>query len=149
MNKCAIIEELEREQLKKDIPDFSIGDTISVHIRIIEGEKERIQVFTGTVIARKGGGASETISLHRIAYGEGMERVFLINSPRIAKIEVVRKGKTRRSKLYHLRGKYGRAAKLAGLMEGRRIIRNPVKKETVVEVSDSQEVPEEEAPIEE
>ena len=121
MSKCALIEELELGQLKKDIPDFNVGDTLSVHLRIIEGEKERIQIFTGTVIARKGSGGSETLSLHRVAYGEGMERVFILNSPRIAKIEVIRRGKARRSKLYYLRGTYGKASKVKGLIDGRRV----------------------------
>lgn len=111
MSRSQIIEKLEKKQLKK-VASFSIGDTIRVHTRIIEGEKERIQVFTGTVIARKGAGLSETFSLHRVAYGEGMERVFLLNSPRIAKIEVMKKGRVRRSKLYYLRGTSGKASKV-------------------------------------
>ena len=113
MSRGALIEEIESKFLKNDIPDFRIGDTISVHTRIIEGAKERIQVFTGTVIARKGYGLSETVSLHRVAYGEGMERVFLLHSPRIAKIDIVRQGKVRRSKLYYLRGTKGKKAKVA------------------------------------
>ncbi len=116
MSKAIIIQELEKEALKSDLPSFGIGDTIRVSIRIIEGEKERIQVFTGTVIARKGSGISETFTLHRIAYGEGMERVFLLNSPRIAKIELERKGKVRRAKLYYLKGKTGKAAKVKAKM---------------------------------
>lgn len=107
-----LMEDLEREQRKKDIPQFAVGDTVSVHQRIIEGNKERVQVFTGTVIARKGGGLSETLSIHRVAYGEGMERVFLLHSPRIARIEVVRRGRVRRAKLYYLRGKKGKQAKV-------------------------------------
>src|SRR4029079_16427930 len=89
-----------------------VGDTIRVHTRIIEGEKERIQVFTGTVIARKGSGLSETFSVHRVAYGEGMERVFLLHSPRISKIEVIKEGHVRRSKLYYLRGTSGKKSKI-------------------------------------
>lgn len=112
MSKNALIEKIQSEQLKKDIPSFRIGDTIRVHTRIIEGQKERIQVFTGTVIARKGSGLSETFSLHRVAYGEGMERVFPLHSPRIAKIEVAKEGEVRRAKLYYLRGKSGKAAKV-------------------------------------
>ena len=87
MSRLNVVQKLEQDQLKKDITPFRVGDTICIHTRIIEGEKERIQVFTGTVIARKGYGLSETFSVHRVAYGEGMERVFLLNSPRIAKIE--------------------------------------------------------------
>jgi large subunit ribosomal protein L19 len=112
MSKIAIMEKLEAKQQKRKVEEFRIGDTVRVHTRIIEGEKERIQVFTGTVIARKGSGASETFSVHRVAYGEGMERVFLVHSPRIAKIEVVKEGRVRRSKLYYLRGTSGKAAKV-------------------------------------
>ncbi|MCH9633912.1 MAG: 50S ribosomal protein L19 [Chlamydiae bacterium] len=112
MSKNPIIQELEKEALKTDIPEFNIGDTVKVHTRIIEGAKERIQVFAGTVIARKGTGISETFSLHRVAYGEGMERVFVLNSPRIARIELMRRGKVRRAKLYYLRGTAGKAAKV-------------------------------------
>ena len=112
MSRDALLEEIETSQLKTDIPHFNVGDTIKVHIRIIEGEKERIQVFTGTVIARKGSGLSETFSMYRVAYGAGMERVFSLHSPRIAKIELVRSGKVRRAKLYYLRGAAGKAAKV-------------------------------------
>jgi large subunit ribosomal protein L19 len=107
-----LIEEYDREQLKKDDPEFEIGDTVRVSTRIIEGEKERIQVFQGTVIARKGHGLSETFSLHRVSYGEGMERVFYLHSPRIVKIQIVKKGHVRRSKLYYLRGRTGKQAKV-------------------------------------
>lgn len=120
MGKTAIINKLEKEQLKNDIPHFAVGDTIKVHTRIIEGNKERVQVFTGTVIARKGTGLSETFSVHRIAFGEGMERVFLLHSPRIAKIEVIKHGDVRRAKLYYLRGTSGKAAKVKGRVGGAR-----------------------------
>ncbi|MCH9632540.1 MAG: 50S ribosomal protein L19 [Chlamydiae bacterium] len=116
MSKNPIIQELEQVSLKSDIPDFSIGDTVKVHTRIVEGAKERIQIFTGTVIARKGTGVSETFSIHRVAYSEGMERVFLLNSPMIAKIELMRRGKVRRAKLYYLRGTQGKAAKVKAKM---------------------------------
>lgn len=112
MSREALLEAIEAGQLKRDIPRFNVGDTIKVHIRIIEGEKERTQVFTGTVIARKGSGLSETFSVYRIAYGTRMERVFSLHSPRISKIEVVRCGKVRRAKLYYLRGTAGKAAKV-------------------------------------
>lgn len=108
----ALIDEYNDEQLKADIPEFEIGDTIRVSTRIVEGEKERVQVFQGTVIARKGRGLSETFSLHRVSYGEGMERVFFIHSPRIVKVQVVKKGDVRRAKLYYLRGKTGKKAKV-------------------------------------
>lgn len=112
MSQSALIEELESSQLKKDIPDFNVGDTIKVHIRIIEGSKERIQIFTGTVIARRGKGLSETFSVYRVAYNTGMERIFSLHSPRIGQIEIVRKGKVRRAKLYYIRGAMGKAAKV-------------------------------------
>lgn len=112
MSKLALLKKLEKEQLKKVAPSFRVGDTVRIHTRIIEGEKERIQVFTGTVIARKGSGLSETFTVHRVAYGEGMERVFLVNSPRISKIEVMKEGDVRRGKLYYLRGTSGKASKV-------------------------------------
>lgn len=112
MSRTPLIEELEKAYLKKDVPAFKIGDTVRVQMRIIEGEKERTQAFTGTVIAKKGCGLSETFSLYRHAYGSNMERVFLLHSPMIAQIEVVRAGKVRRAKLYHLRGRSGKATKV-------------------------------------
>ena len=118
MSKNPIIQKFENEQMKKSIPEFRVGDTLCVHTRIIEeGGKERLQMFTGTVIARKGDGVSETVSLHRIAYGEGMERVVYLHSPLIAKLELVKKGRVRRSKLYYLRGTSGKAAKVKGRYE--------------------------------
>lgn len=120
MSKSAVIQKLEKKQLKKDVGDFRIGDTVRIHTRIIEGQKERIQMFTGTVIARKGTGLSETFSVHRVAYGEGMERVFPLHSPRIAKIEVIKEGDVRRSKLYYLRGTSGKASKVKKLLGARK-----------------------------
>lgn len=120
MSQGALIDEIENEQLKKDIPAFQVGDTIKIHIRIIEGEKERTQIFTGTVIARKGSGISETFSVYRVAYGTGAERIFSLHSPRIAKIEVVRQGKVRRAKLYYLRGTAGKASKVKEKIGGKR-----------------------------
>lgn len=120
MSRNAIIQKLESQQVKKNIPSFRVGDTVRVHTRIIEGDKERVQVFTGTVIARKGSGLSETFSVHRVAYGEGMERVFMLHSPRIAKIEVTKEGHVRRSKLYYLRGTSGKKSKVKGRHGGRR-----------------------------
>ncbi len=115
-----LIAELEADQLKEKIPAFRIGDTVKVSTKIVEGEKERIQVFQGTVIARKGSGLSETFSLHRVSYDEGMERVFYLHSPRITNIEVVKRGDVRRAKLYDLRGKTGKAAKVQEKIQGRR-----------------------------
>ncbi|MBS3904452.1 MAG: 50S ribosomal protein L19 [Simkania sp.] len=121
MIQCKEIQALEEKQLKSSIPEFSVGDTLNIHTRIIEGEKERIQLFTGTVIARKGGGLSETVSLYRVAYGAGIERVFSIHSPRIAKIEVARRGKVRKAKLYYLRGASGKKAKVQGRIGGKAV----------------------------
>ncbi len=112
MKQNKVIQELEGQMLKKDLPAFRVGDTLTVHTKVVEGEKERIQMFTGTVIARRGSGLSETIALYRVSYGAGMERVFLIHSPRVAKVEVVKSGKVRKSKLYHIRGASGKAAKV-------------------------------------
>ncbi|MCX6988541.1 MAG: 50S ribosomal protein L19 [Chlamydiae bacterium] len=116
MKQCQIIQELAAGLLKSNIPDFRVGDTVSVHTRIIEGEKERLQVFTGTVIARKGSCLSETFSIYRVSYGSGMEKVFMVHSPRIAKIEVIKMGDVRRGKLYYLRGVSGKAAKVKELI---------------------------------
>ncbi len=118
MGRNALIEAVEQGQLKKDIPSFRVGDTVKVDIRIVEeGGKERVQSFSGTCIARKGTGISETFSLHRIAYGEGMERVIFLHSPLVVGIEVVRHGTARRGKLYYLRGTSGKAAKVKGRYE--------------------------------
>ncbi len=130
MSRTAVIEKLEQKQFKKNVDNFSVGDTIRIHTRIIEGQKERIQVFTGTVIARKGVGTSETFSVHRVAYGEGMERVFLLHSPRIAKIEVVKEGQVRKSKLYYLRGTSGKASKVKARIGSRRTVQDKVSSET-------------------
>jgi len=137
MSKLAVIQKLEAKQLKKNTAQFRIGDSIRVHTRIIEGEKERIQVFTGTVIARKGAGVSETFSVHRVAYGEGMERVFLLHSPRIAKIEVIKEGDVRRSKLYYLRGTSGKASKVKARI-GTRPSKATQAAEEVVEVENEE-----------
>lgn len=105
-----IIKAIESEQLKSDIPEFRPGDTVKVHAKIKEGQRERIQIFEGIVIKRQNGGLRETFTVRRIAYGVGVERTFPVHSPMIAKIEVVRKGKVRRAKLYYLRGKIGKQA---------------------------------------
>lgn len=112
MSKAPVIQEIENDYMKKEVPSFNIGDTICVNTRIIEGEKERIQAFTGTVVAKKGSGVSETFTVYRTAYGSSMDRVFLLHSPRISSIEVVRSGKVRRAKLYYLRGRSGKSAKV-------------------------------------
>lgn len=112
MSRSPVIEEIESSYLKEKVPAFNVGDTVRVQTRIIEGDKERMQAFLGTVIAKKGQGLSETFTLYRTAYGSSMERVFLLHSPRIAEIEVVRPGKVRRAKLYYLRGRSGKKAKV-------------------------------------
>ena len=106
----SIIEKIESEQLKKDVPQFQVGDTIRVHTRVIEGDKERIQVYSGIVIGRKGTGLNANFTVRRVSYGEGVERVFPVNSPRIAKIEIERKGDVRRAKLNYLRKRKGKSA---------------------------------------
>jgi large subunit ribosomal protein L19 len=108
----ALIDMIEKAQIKSDYPEFSIGDTLDIHTRIIDGNNERIQVFTGTIIARKGRGLSETISLYRVSYGAGIERVFMLNSPKIAKIVVAKKGVNRKAKLYRIRGEFGKKANI-------------------------------------
>ena len=112
MSKMPIVQELEADYMKKEIPSFKIGDTVCVNTRIVEGEKERLQAFTGTVVARKGSGLSETFTIYRTAYGSSMDRVFMVHSPIVSSIEVIRSGKVRRAKLYYLRGRSGKAAKL-------------------------------------
>lgn len=99
-------------QLKSELPVVNIGDTVKVHVKIKEGDRERIQVFEGTVIARRGGGISESFTVRRVSYGVGVERVFPIHSPNVEKVVVVRRGKVRRSKLYYLRSRSGKAAKV-------------------------------------
>ena len=106
------IKQLEQEQAKTDLPEFRVGDTVRVHYRIKEGSRERIQVFEGTVIQSEGGSTNETFTVRRLSYGVGVERVFLVHSPRVEKIEVTRKGKVRRAKLNYLRTRVGKAAKV-------------------------------------
>ena len=103
---------ISQGSLKETLPKFSIGDTVKVHVRIKEGEKSRIQLFEGTVIAMKHGGVHETFTVRRVAHGVGVERVFPLHSPSVENVEIVREGKVRRAKLYYLRGKVGKAAKV-------------------------------------
>jgi large subunit ribosomal protein L19 len=107
-----ILEAVEQPHLKSDPPQFEVGDTVDVHTRIIEGEKERIQVFSGTIIMRKGRGINETFTVRRIVNNEGVERIFPLHSPFIAKVAVRRGGRTRRAKLYYLRDRVGKAVRL-------------------------------------
>ena len=107
-----LIKELSKETLQNEVPSVQIGDTVRVHVKVKEGSRERIQVFEGTVIAKKHGGIEETITVRRISYGIGVEKVFPVHSPSIATIEVVRSGDVRRAKLYYLRGRVGKGAKV-------------------------------------
>lgn len=112
MNAQEIIASIEAEQLKNDIPVIHVGDTVRIGVRIREGGKERIQPYEGTVIAMRNGGVNETITVRRIFQGVGVERVFLLHSPRVADIKVLRRGKARRAKLYYLRDRVGKATRL-------------------------------------
>ena len=107
-----IIDQIEKENLKNEVPVFAVGDTVKVSVKVIEGAKERIQNYEGIVIAKKNGGIRETFTVRRISYGIGVERTFPVHSPKIAGITVVKRGKVRRAKLYYLRNLYGKAAKI-------------------------------------
>jgi large subunit ribosomal protein L19 len=107
-----LIHSLEQEQVKKDIARFNPGDTVRIHVKVVEGTRERIQVFEGVVIRRKGGGIGETFTVRRVSYGVGVERTFPLHSPKIDRIEVVRRGRVRRARLYYLRGLRGKAARI-------------------------------------
>ena len=107
-----LIDVIDQTQLRGDVPDFRIGDTVDVHQKILDGQKERVQVFSGTVIARSGGGVRETFTVRRLVQGEGVERIFPVHSPRIAKIEVKKAGLVRRAKLFYLRDRVGKATKI-------------------------------------
>lgn len=115
-----LINVAEGKQLKEDIPQFNVGDTVDVHVRIIEGEKKRVQVFNGTVIARKGSGINETFTVRRIVNNEGVERIFPIHSPSVVKVDVTRSGYIRRSKLYFLRKRTGKGVRLREMWAGRK-----------------------------
>ena len=107
-----LIRSIENEQMKKDIPDFRPGDTVRVHVKVVEGTRERIQVFEGIVMKKKGGSSKETFTVRRVSYGVGTERIFPVHSPKIDKIEVVRKGSVRRAKLNYLRKRKGKSARV-------------------------------------
>jgi large subunit ribosomal protein L19 len=108
------MEVVEREQLRTDLPDFRVGDTVKVHVKIVEGEKERIQPFEGVVIRKKGGGIRSTFTVRKISYGIGVERIFPTHSPRLDRIDVLSRGKVRRAKLFYLRNLKGKAARIRG-----------------------------------
>lgn len=112
VSQMNIIEQIEKENLKAEVPSFKVGDTVRVSVKVIEGTRERIQVFEGIVIAKKHGGIRESFTVRRISFGIGVERTFPIHSPKITKVEVVRKGIVRRAKLYYLRERTGKAAKV-------------------------------------
>ncbi|EPR26512.1 50S ribosomal protein L19 [Geobacillus vulcani] len=107
-----LIQEITKEQLRTDLPDFRPGDTVRVHVKVVEGNRERIQVFEGVVIKRRGAGISETFTVRKVSYGVGVERTFPVHTPKIAKLEVIRRGKVRRAKLYYLRELRGKAARI-------------------------------------
>ena len=113
-----LIQELTKEQLRDDMPDFRAGDTVRVHVRVVEGTHERIQMFEGVVIKRKGAGISATYTVRKMSSGIGVERTFPVNDPRVAKVEVLRHGRVRRAKLYYLRERTGKAARIAEKRRG-------------------------------
>jgi len=115
-----LLKKIEADSLRKEPLNFSVGDTVKVHVRVVEGDKERIQVFAGIVIARGGSGVNESFTVRRISYGEGVERVFPVHSPRVAKVDVDRHGSVRRAKLTYLRGRIGKAAMLVKEKDMRR-----------------------------
>ena len=111
-----LMKALTSQYMKNELPEMNIGDTVRVHVKIKEGSRERIQVFEGTIIAKKHGGIEETITVRRISYGVGCEKVFPVHSPSIVSVETIRRGKVRRAKLYYLRDRVGKAAKVKGLV---------------------------------
>ncbi|MGL5150004.1 MAG: 50S ribosomal protein L19 [Clostridium sp.] len=111
-----ILRAIEQEQMRTDLPAFNVGDTLKVYVKVTEGTRERVQMFEGTVIKKQNGGLRETFTVRRVAYGTGVERTFPINAPIIEKIEVVRKGKVRRAKLFYLRDRVGKSAKVKELL---------------------------------
>jgi len=145
-----IIKSIEHEQLKNKIPDLKVGDTVRVHQRIKEGNRERIQVFEGIIIKKQGGGVNATFTVRRIAYGVGTEKTFLVHSPLVEKVEVVRVGKARRAKLYYLRNRTGKAAKtkenVGAKIESKYIDVKEDVEETVVETPAEETAPAAEAP---
>ena len=145
-----VIKSIEHEQLKNKVPDIRIGDTVRVHQRIKEGNRQRIQVFEGIVIKKQNGGLNETFTVRRVAYGVGVEKTFLLHSPLVEKVEVVRVGKARRAKLYYLRDRVGKAAKTKEDI-GANLKRNDivVKEEVPVEAPVAEEVKAEEVKAEE
>jgi len=143
-----ILKSIEHEQLKNKVPELKIGNTVRVHVRIKEGNKERIQVFEGIIIKKQGGGVNETFTVRRISYGVGVEKTFLLHSPNVEKVEVVRVGKARRAKLYYLRDRVGKAAKTKEAVGARIENREIVIKEEITEEAPVEAAPEEAPAIE-
>ena len=148
-----IIKSIEHEQLKNKIPVLTVGNTVKVHVKVKEGNRERIQVFEGIIIKKQGGGLNETFTVRKISYGVGVEKTFLVHSPMVEKVEVVRVGKARRAKLYYLRDRIGKASKtkekLGARIENKEIIlKEELAEETVTENEESVAAPEEAPTIE-
>jgi len=147
-----IIKSIEHEQLKNKIPELKVGNTVRVHVRIKEGNKERIQVFEGIIIKVQGGGVNQTFTVRKISYGVGVEKTFLVHSPLVEKVELVRVGKARRAKLFYLRDRVGKAAKtkeqIGARIEDREIVVKEDLEEPVEETTDIAEAPEEAPAIE-
>lgn len=144
-----ILKSIEHEQMKSKIPELKIGNTVRVHVRVKEGNRERIQVFEGIIIKKQGGGVNETFTVRKISYGVGVEKTFLVHSPKIEKIEVTRVGKARRAKLYYLRDRVGKAAKTKEQVGARIETREITVKEDVVPVEGEPETVEVEKALEE
>ncbi len=143
-----IIKSIEHEQMKNKIPELKVGNTVKVHVRIKEGNKERIQVFEGIIIKVQGGGVNQTFTVRKISYGVGVEKTFLVHSPLVEKVELVRVGKARRAKLYYLRDRIGKAAKTKEKIGARIEDKEIVLKEDVEEISEEASTPVESAPEE-
>ena len=144
-----IIKSIEHEQLKNTIPDLKVGNTVRVHVKIKEGNKERIQVFEGIIIKKQGGGVNATFTVRKISYGVGVEKTFLVHSPLVEKVELVRVGKARRARLFYLRDRVGKAAKTKEQVGARIENREITVKEELVEEPVKEEAPAVEAPVEE
>ena len=145
-----IIKSIEHEQMKNKIPELKVGNTVKVHVRVKEGNRQRIQVFEGTIIKVQGGGVNQTFTVRRISYGVGVEKTFLVHSPNVEKVEVTRVGKARRAKLFYLREKLGKAAKTKEKIGARIETKEIVLKEEKIEVPETEaEVVEEIATVEE
>ena len=135
-----VIQEIEKENLKKNVPAFAVGDTVKVYVKVVEGGKERLQAYEGIVIAKRNGSIRESFTVRRISYGIGVERTFPLHSPRIDRVEVVRHGKVRRAKLYYLRDRKGKAARVAEARAGKEVVTEAEPVEVMeAPVSESQE----------